>query len=193
MTSLVSVDAFRKWYSGVARGGDAVGADALDERLIDRMLVAASDAVREHCKRGWGTGVLETRTFWPTSATGARLVVGVAETATAVTVDAEDLPAADWALLSAGGVSGVAVLVRKRGQHWAPPAAVAVAATYDKGDAPAAVVEAVCRIVLRWLVSALSPAGDVYSALEAGVAITRSWRDPDVLQMLERHVADVGR
>ena len=193
MTSLVSVDGFREWYSNVARGGDSVGVDALDEHLVERMLIAASDAVREHCKRGWGTGALETRTFWPTSATGARLVVGVAETATAVTVDAEDLPAADWALLPAGGVSGVAVLVRRRGQRWAPPTAIAVAATYDAGDVPEAVGEALCRIVLRWLVSALSPAGDVYAALEAGVAITRSWRDPDVLQMLERHVADVGR
>ena len=180
----VTVEEYRDWSLGIASGPAPT-----DDTLLTRLLSAARTVVDEHCKRRWADAT-EQRAFWPSSATASRLVVGIASAATAVHVDGDELAVAEWALRPSG--TDGAILVRKRGR-WEPPSCVELSATFDAGAVPDAVVEAVCRIVSRWLTSALAAGLDSINVLDTGVTITRSWRDPDVVQLLERHVVDFGR
>ena len=189
----VSVPTFKAWATDIA-GYDENSLPG--DSVLTRLLRSATTVAIEHCKRRWidpATATASTRTFWPSAATGTRMMVGAATDATAVAIDGTAQPADDWALIPAGDDTGGAVLVHKRGR-WSPPASVQLTATYDAGDVPANVVEAICRIVKRWIDSApASSINDIATILDTGVKVSRSWRDPDVLQLLERSVLDYGR
>jgi len=89
--------------------------------------------------------------------------------------------------------AGTALLVRVSGV-WSPPSTVALTATYDASAVPAAVAEAVSRITSRWIDPALSQEfATTAVVLQDELQVLRSWRDPDVVAMLKRHVVNLGR
>ena len=119
-------------------------------------------------------------------------MVGVAASVTEVVVGSDTVSAAHYSALSTDDRAGMAVLFRKVG-FWKAGEPVTVPAVFDGGSAPEAVVEAVRRIVARWITSAYAIDGGTMTVFGTTESPMRSWRDPDVMQLLERHVAYAGR
>ena len=192
MTGWLTPAEFRAWAHD-RRGAplDDPPSDTLLEQLID----ACQEQIRTYLRRDYAGAdpAPQQRTFWPTSSTGTLLLLGVASTVTRVELDGELLPADDWRAVPTGTRGGL-VLRRRRGT-WTPGEPVDVVATFDAGDPPPAVVEALARATTRSLDRAAAietPGGELGGELiSASVAVR--WRDPDVAKLCEPHCADWGR
>ena len=193
MTALVTAAEWRSWAAALANLSDGKPASLTDDALT-QLLDAATAYAREHCKRDWRGDDPDdlTRVLWPSNATGTVLQLGAcAGVSTVAVVGSGALAAAEWAYVPTAGTSGLGLLLHHAGR-WEPNRPVTVTGQFDAGTAPPPVVEAICRITYRWLISAPSIASEI-AAWDQGVQVRRSWRDPDVVSLLEPFSVDAGR